>query len=99
MGATVTMSAEELDRVGVLGLVLERRLTQRAASQRLGLSSRQVRRLLWSLRRGGPSELASRRRGRPSNRRLADAVRSAALELIRRRYADFGPTLAHEKLH
>lgn len=98
MGATVTMSAEELDRVQVLGLVLERRLTQRAAAQRLGLSSRQVRRLLRSLRRGGASELASRRRGRPSNRRLSEAVRAAALELIRTRYSDFGPTLAHEKL-
>jgi transposase len=98
MGATVTMSAEELDRVRVLGLVLERRLTQRAAAQRLGLSSRQVRRLLRSLRRGGASELGSRRRGRPSNRRLPEAVRAAVLELIRTRYSDFGPTLAHEKL-
>jgi transposase len=99
MGATVTMSAEELDRVGVLGLVLERRLSQRAAAQRLELSSRQVRRLVRSLRRGGAAELASRRRGRPSNRRLPEAVRAAALELIRTRYSDFGPTLAHEKLH
>ena len=81
------MSTEELDRVRVLGLVLERRLTQRAAAQRLGLSSRQVRRLVRSLRRGGASELGSRRRGR-----------AAALVLIRTRYSDFGPTLAHEML-
>jgi hypothetical protein len=40
----------------------------------------------------------SRRRGRPSNRRYPDAVREAALAAVRERYADFGPTLAAEKL-
>ncbi len=38
--------------------------------------------------------LASRRRGRPSNRRYPEQVREAALAAIRERYADFGPTLA-----
>jgi len=42
--------------------------------------------------------LASRRRGRPSNRRLAEATRDRALTLLRERYADFGPTFAHQKL-
>src|SRR5206468_4939448 len=37
-------------------------------------------------------------RGRPSNRRLPAAVREAALAAVRERYADFGPTLAAEKL-
>jgi hypothetical protein len=34
----------------------------------------------------------------PSGRRLLTTVRKLALGLIRERYADFGPTLAHEKL-
>jgi hypothetical protein len=34
---TVTMSAKELDRLEVLGRVIERRLTQRQAAEQLGL--------------------------------------------------------------
>jgi hypothetical protein len=42
--------------------------------------------------------LVSKKRGRPSNRRTAAAVRAAALWIVRQNYADFGPTLAAEKL-
>jgi hypothetical protein len=40
----------------------------------------------------------SRKRGRRTNRRLADALRKDALALVRERYSDFGPAFAHEKL-
>lgn len=43
-------------------------------------------------------QIAERRRGRPSNRRLTDATRDHALTLLRERYADFGPIFAHQKL-
>jgi hypothetical protein len=42
--------------------------------------------------------LVSKKRGRPSNRRTAASVRAAALWIVRQYYADFGPTLAAEKL-
>ena len=95
---TWTMSAKELDRLEVLGRVIERRLTQRQAAEQLGLSLRQVERLCRALRVGGAGGLVSRKRGRPSNRKLPEAVREHALGLVRARYADFGPTLACEKL-
>ena len=94
----LTMSAKELDRLEVLGRVLERRLTQRDAADRLGLSLRQIERLCRALRIGGAAGLVSRKRGRPSNRRLPTAHRERALELVLERYSDFGPTLACEKL-
>ena len=65
------MSYEELDRVRVIERVIERRLTQREAASMLGLTSRQVRRLRRAYERDGPEGLASKHRGRPSNRRLA----------------------------
>jgi hypothetical protein len=37
-------------------------------------------------------------RGRPSNNRLPDGLRDHAVTLVREHYADFGPTLAAEKL-
>ena len=95
---TVTMSARELNRLEVLGRVIERRWTQRQAAEQLGLSERQVRRLCRNLERQGAAGLVSRKRGRPSNRTLPASVRDHALSLIRARYADFGPTLAREKL-
>ena len=92
------MSYEELDRVRVIERVIERRLTQREAARRLGLTSRQVRRLRRGYERAGPEGLASKHRGRPSNRRLPSALRREALATVRGQYEGFGPTLAHEKL-
>ena len=48
------MSYEELDRVGVIERVIEKRLTQREAARMLGLTSRQVRRLRRAYERDGP---------------------------------------------
>ena len=92
------MSYEELDRVGVIERVIEKRLMQAEAARILGLTSRQVRRLRRAYERAGPGDLASKHRGRPSNRRLACELRREALATVRSGYEGFGPTLAHEKL-
>ena len=92
------MSYEELDRVGVIERVIEKRLTQREAARMLGLTSRQVRRLRRAYEQDGARALASKHRGRPSNRRLPWELRREALATVRSRYEGFGPTLAHEKL-
>src|SRR5215213_1992579 len=94
----VAMSEAELARAGPLRDVAAGRLAVDRAAALMGVSRRQALRLLRRFREGGPAALASRRRGRPSNRRLPDAVRAAALSAVRERYADFGPTLAAEKL-
>ena len=67
---TVTMSRKELNRLQILGRVLERRLTQAKAAEQLGLSLRQVERPCRTLRREAPEGLVSTKRGRPSNRRV-----------------------------
>jgi hypothetical protein len=59
---------------------------------------RQTHQLLKRYRDGGAPAIADRRRGRPSNNRLSDVVRDHAIALVRQYYADFGPTLAAEKL-
>jgi transposase len=92
------MSERELQRISVLSEVLGGRRTAVSAAAVLGLSERQVRRLLRSYRAGGAGALVHKGRGRPSNHRMAAAVREQALALVRERYADFGPTLAAEKL-
>jgi transposase len=94
----VEMSSKELDRLAVVRQVLEGRLTQAKAGEFIGLSERQVRRLCAAFDERGPAGLVSGKRGQPSNRRLPEELRSQAVEIVRERYADFGPTLACEKL-
>jgi transposase len=96
--AVLSMSDGELRRLEVLRDVDRGDLPLRAAAQLLGRSERQVWRLLKAFRAEGAAGLVSKKRGRPSNRRTAAAVRTAALWIVRQNYADFGPTLAAEKL-
>jgi hypothetical protein len=92
------MSHREVDRLGVVQAVRERRLRQGDAALQLGLSVRQVKRLCRRHRDEGAAGLVSRHRTKRPNNAIADSVRDEALALLRARYPDFGPTLAHEKL-
>ena len=86
------MSERDLRRVEVLGEVTSGWRTAASAATALGLSPRQVYRLLRRYRDRGASGLAHKARGRPSNNRLRDEIRDQALALVRSTYADFGPT-------
>ncbi|WP_321883866.1 ISNCY family transposase [Burkholderia cepacia] len=94
----VTLTMRELDRLKVIQAVVDMGLKPGRAAERLGLSVRQVERLVIRYRERGPGGVASGRRGRPGNRKLDDGLALHALTVIRDRYADFGPTLACEKL-
>jgi hypothetical protein len=94
----VTMTMRELDRLKCVQGVVDRQLKLYQAAERLGLTTRQVRRLVRRYGQEGPVGLISRHRNRPSNNRLKDAVADRAFRIIRAQYADFGPTLAAEKL-
>jgi transposase len=94
----VVMSERELGRIEVLSCVVEGRMSVVHGAEVLGLSPRQVQRLLRTFREDGAPALRHKARGRPSNNRLRDSVRDLALALVRESYVDFGPTLAAEKL-
>lgn len=94
----IVMSIGEVRRLKAVQSAIDRHVTQKTAASMLGLSERQVRRLVRDVREGGDSGVIHGLRGRPSNRRIAEETRDQALSLYRRRYSDFGPTLATEKL-
>jgi hypothetical protein len=94
----INMSQRERDRLKVVHAVEEGHLKQTEGAQRLGLSTRQVRRLQGRVRAEGDRGLVHRLRGRCSNRKLAARVEKRMMEEVGKRYADFGPTLAAEKL-
>ncbi len=92
------MSRKERDRLKVIEQVERGLMSQLKAAEVLRLSVRQVRRIQGRYRREGDGGLVHRSRGRPSGRRIDEAVRRRALQWIERRYWDFGPTLAAEYL-
>ncbi len=92
------MSDGELRRLEVLRDLDRGGLPVSAAAQLLARGERQVWRLLKAFRSDGAAGLISKKRGRPSNRKTAAAVRAAVLWIVRQNYADFGPTLTAEKL-
>ena len=92
------MSMKELRRLKVVHAVLDKRFTQKAAASKLDISERQVRRLVKSVREFGDRGVVHRGRGRPSNRRYSDRFKAGVLKFYEKKYPDFGPTLAAEKL-
>jgi hypothetical protein len=98
MEERISMSQNDLYRLQELQKVHEKRQTLAQAAQRLDLSLRQVKRLSKRLKAGGPKGIISKRIGKPSNHRLPVGLEGLAIGLIKERYRDFGPTLAHEYL-
>lgn len=94
----VLMSEREVHRVEVLSNVVAGRMSTPEAASVLCLSDRQVQRLLKTFRENGAVALRHKARGRPSNNRTLEGLRDLTLAIVRERYADFGPTLAAEKL-
>ena len=93
------MTQRERDRLVALNKADKKLITQKQAAQQIGLSERQVRRLLAKLRSQGDRAVIHAARGRASNRKISAKVeKRAAAILSKPLYADFGPTLAAEYL-
>ena len=98
MDELLTMSKQELTRLEVMQRIKDKRLTQKEAAGMLKKSVRQIKRLFRAYKAQGAKGLISGRRGKPSNHRLDEQVEQQVLDLLKEKYEDFGPTLAHEKL-
>ena len=86
----ISMSHKELHRLRVVMDLVEERLTAAEAAAQLHLTERQVWRLRRRFLQDGAAGLASRKRGRASNRRFHPSVQMTAVALVRQHYADFG---------
>jgi hypothetical protein len=98
------MSVRELKRAAILARVKAGDLTLRHASELIGVSYRQTKRLWKRFRQKGPVGLRHRSVGRRSTRQKPAAFRRKVLTRVRREFAGdatherFGPTLAAEHL-
>ena len=98
-GELLVMSQTELSRLEVIQKLKNKQLKQVDAARLLNLSARQMRKLQRRYEQYGAAGLVSKRRAKPSNNRLSEALKSQAVMLIQTHYPDFGPTLAHEKIN
>jgi transposase len=94
----ITMSERELNRIEVLAQIDDGRLTVLSGAHLLAMTERQVYRLLKRYRMDGASAIRHKSRGQAPGNKIHAAKKQYALDLIKESYADFGPTLAAEKL-
>jgi hypothetical protein len=89
METTLTMSSKEVLRAGLVKAALAGRITNQQGATALGLTPRQFQRLKVRFHADGAAGLVHRGRGRPSPRRLSEAIRTRLGVLLETTYADF----------
>ena len=93
------MRQKERDRLVALKRARKKLITQRQAAGELGVSERQVRRLLYSLKTRQDKAVIQAGRGLPSIAKIDQAVQDKAVKVLSHEiYKGFGPTLAAEYL-
>jgi transposase len=94
------MTQAERDRLMALKKAKKKLITQKQAAEEIGVTERQVRRLLRKLGQKGDRAVIHELRGRPSNRKLSAELEGKAITVLCDPvYRGFGPTLAAEYLH
>ena len=94
----IMLNKKELKRLHIVKKVFEGVIKQVEAGEILGLSERQIRRLVKEVRKEGDRGIAHKSRGKASNRAIAREIKAKAIGLYREKYKGFGPTLLSEKL-
>jgi hypothetical protein len=93
------MTQADRDRLVTLKKAKKGLITQREAAEEMELSVRQVKRLLYALKKRGDKAVIHGLRGKPSNRKIEDATEQEAARILSAPvYQGFGPTLAAEYL-
>jgi transposase InsO family protein len=93
------MTQAERDRLVTLKKAKKKLITQREAAEELELSIRQVKRLLYAMKKHGDQAVVHGLRGHSSNRRIEEKIEKQAVKILSAPvYEGFGPTLAAEYL-
>lgn len=94
----IQMSQKELERSRWIIKAVESKITQKEASQKMGLSVRQTKRLCKRYKEKSIAGLAHLNRGKPSNNKIPKKIRDSIEKIILTHYSDFGPQLVQEQL-
>ncbi len=94
----IMASSYELQKLHIISVLLEKKISQKEAAGLLDLTTRQVRRIAAKVKLEGSKAIAHGLRGKPSNSKKPDLLKEKIITLYVKKYSDFGPTLAAEKL-
>lgn len=98
MKGNISMSMKETERIAIMDNLVAKRIKQKHASKQLGISIRQIQRMIKRYKREGIAGLIHKNRGRAGNRAMPQKKKDQIVFLLKQQYPDFGPTLAAEKL-
>ena len=98
MEGLLTMSKKEVDRLKILSQIETKQLTLKEGSEILGVSERQVYRILKRIKEEGNKGVIHRLRGKKSNRGYPEKLKKEVIQIYRKHYSDYGPTLFSEEL-
>lgn len=98
MADRLIMNKKERDRKVILEQIATRNISKKEARKRLQISARQLRRLIVKYKQDGDVALVHKSRGKRSSYACPEEKKSKILQVYRKKYIDFGPTLASEKL-
>jgi hypothetical protein len=94
----LTMTLKEADRLVIVRRIESKELSIDNGAKELGISPRQMKRIQKRYRSQGVKGLISLRKGLASPNKKTTSFRQQVMEIVRKNYADYGPTLASEKL-
>ena len=98
MEGILTMSSKEIDRLMLISQIEEEKISVLEASRLLGLSQRQIYRILKRVKTEGSKGIVHKLRGRKSNRGYPEELKEELIKIYRKQYSDYGPTLFSEML-
>lgn len=98
MEGILTMKEKEVDRIKIISQIGNSGLTVQEASELLSISERQLYRILRKIKVEGSKGIIHKLRGRESNRGYGKKNREKVIEIYRKQYWDYGPTLFSEEL-
>lgn len=98
MNGVLTMSQQEVDRLSLINQVMNKKITIKESSAILKLSERQLFRVLSRVRQEGSKGIIHKLRGKSSNRGYPEKVKQKVIEIYKKQYSDYGPTLFSEEL-
>jgi hypothetical protein len=97
-GDILVMRQKELKRLELVKKAIVKSITQLEVSKFLGISQRQVRRIVRRIKAEGDRGVLHKTRGRSNCRKFSEGFKAKVLGTYVRRYKGFGSSLACEKL-
>lgn len=98
MKTRVTFNMKEIKRLHLLQQIVDKQMTAPQAAELLGLSLRQVRRLVVKYRHQGAPGIAHGNRGRTPSNQIKEDIRSKILALAENQYRDYNDCHFTEEL-